>query len=481
MASSLSFPSAGPSSPVPLDAPPPSQEPAFVQAGVPDVFVIPPEEEQEENPPFCYFNAADAAHEVQSTKPDIDALETALHLYQQIDNRAPTFRRSLKNDSQDTIVLPRRGSLALIRENTTEEKWERPRRRVMDEDVVEVFKVRRSEGRSEAGDAQSQGIKKSRTLRLRASEAFKSIKNVGKAPRRPSASNSSSSWGSEENVRPAQRPQAAATENDVPPPVPPKLGRRKSLTLSQVFAFSQNHRTSPAIETDSETPTCSSPDMARSRHSEGDILREPLARPSTPTIPRRKSLTFTQLFTFSPGHRPTLAESDADALGVPAGGGSPLPKRYNMQTMPAAASPSKPHAQRIRPSPSIEDYGPVRADSPTTPVPPTRLSKRRSFRNRISVLDLQKLFSQGSSASAPAPPRSSTDLTASTSTFSSTFSLVSAGELSEDDLRRRSAERTRTRTPTEDPFGGELDMEMRLDSLHFDSLHFDPEEFALQL
>ena len=475
MASSLSFPSAGPSSPTPLDAPPPSQEPAVV----PDVFVIPPEEEQDENPPFCYFNAADAAHEVQSTRPDIDALETALHLYQQIDNRAPTFRRSLKNDSQDTIVLPRRGSLALIRENAIEEKWERPRRRVMDEDVVEVFKVRRSEGRDEAGDAQSQGMKKSRTLRLRASEAFKSIKNVGKAPRRPSASHSSGSWGSEENVRPAQHHRAGAGENDVPPPVPPKLGRRKSLTLSQVFAFSQNHRPSTTTETDSETPTYSSPDAATTRHSEGDILYEPIARPSTPTIPRRKSLTFTQLFTFSPNHRPALADSESDALGMSAGArGSPLPNRYNMQTMPAISSPSKPHARRIRPAPSIEDYGLVRAESPTTPVPPPRLSKRRSFRNRISVLDLQKLFSQA--PPAPAPPRSSADLAASTSTFSSTFSLVSAGSLSEDDLqRRRSAERTRT--PTEDPFEGELDMEMRLDSLHFDSLHFDPEEFDLQL
>ena len=154
-----------------------------------------------------------------------------------------------------------------------------------------------------------------------------------------------------------------------------------------------------------------------------------------------------------------------------------------MQTMPAVSAPSKPHSQRIRAFPSIEDYEPVRAESPTTPVPPTRLSKRRSFRNRISVLDLQKLFSQGPSSSAPQPqpqpPRSSTDLAASTSTFSSTFSLVSAGSLSEDDLRRRSAERTPT--GADDPFGGVLDMEMRLDSLHFDSLHFDPEEFDLQL
>lgn len=436
--------------------------------------MIPPEEEQDKNPPFCYFNAADAAYDAQSTTPDIDALETALHLQQQLDNRAPTFRRSLKNDSQDTVVLPRRGSLALVRENTIEEQWERPRRKVVDEDVVEVFKVRRSEGRGEASNAQSQGMKKSRTLRLRASEAFKSIKNVGKAPRRPIVSNSSHSWGSEENVRPARRSEHAAQRSDVPPPVPQKLNRRKSITLSQVFTFSQNHRPSPATETDSEIPTCSSPDQAKSRHSEGDILRDTDPRPSTPTIPRRKSLTFTQLFTFSPGHRPSPTDSDTDVFSLE---NSPLPRQYDMQTMPVITSPSKLHSQRMRPSPSIEDYGIVRVDSPVAPLPPTRLSKRRSFRNRISVLDLQKIFSQGSSASAP--PRSSTDFASSTSTFSSAFSLVSAGSISEDDLRRRSV----VRTPTEDPFGSddEMDMEMRLDSLHFDSLHFDPEEFDLQL
>ncbi|KAH9934925.1 uncharacterized protein B0H18DRAFT_978979 [Fomitopsis serialis] len=202
-------------------------------------------------------------------------------------------------------------------------------------------------------------------------------------------------------------------------------------------------------------------------------------RPSSPNLSRRKSLTFAQFFTFSPNHRPTSAESDVDPLGMPAEG-SPLPKRYNMQTMPAIASPSKAYSQRIHPSPSIEDYGQVRSSTPTSPVPPVRLSKRRSFRNRISVLDLQKLFTQGSSsATAPEPTRSDPDtaglskLATSTSTVSSSYSLISVGSLSEDELRRRSEDRG----PLEDQYGGELDMEMRLDSLHFDSLHFDPDEF----
>ncbi|KAH9842936.1 uncharacterized protein C8Q71DRAFT_228265 [Rhodofomes roseus] len=474
MASALTFPSAGTSSSITLDVPPPSQEPYVARATVPNVFVIPPEEEQDENPPFCYFDAAEAEHEVYSTTPDLEALETALHFYQQIDNRAPTFRRSLQNDSQETIVLPRRGSLAVIRENTLEEK---SRRRVMDEDVIEVVKLRRSEGRNDAGEIQVQGMKKSRTFKLRATEALKSIKNVGKMPRRTSASSSTSSSGSGENVRPGRSSEQAALPDTVPRPSTPKLPRRKSLTLSQVFTFSQNHRP-VAPEADPEPPTCS-PDVERARHSEGDIMRETLPRPSSPNLSRRKSLTFAQFFTFSPNHQPTLTESDVDSLGMSAEG-SPLPKRYNMQTMPAIASPSKARSRPLHPSPSIEDYGQVRSAAPTTPVPPSRLSKRRSFRNRISVLDLQKLFTQGSSSAAPEEPArresdtaGSSELAASTSTFSSSYSLISAGSLSEDELPRRSEDRV----PSEDPFGGDLDTEMHLDSLHFDSLHFDPDEF----
>ncbi|KZT65472.1 hypothetical protein DAEQUDRAFT_759346 [Daedalea quercina L-15889] len=434
MASAHSFPSLETSSSVSLDAPPPSQEPPTAPATVPNVFVIPPEEEQDENPPFCYFDATNAAHYVHSTTPDVDALEIALHFHQQIDNRAPAFRRSLPNDSQETIVLPRRGSLALIRENVVEEQKENQRRKVMDEDVVEVFKVRRSEGKDTAGEVQGQGIKKSRTFRLRATEALKSIKNVGKMPRRTSASSSSSSWGSEENVQPPHPIEQAAEQNTVPRPSTSKLLRRKSLTLSQVFTFSQNQRPT-AAEAVSDPLTCT-----------------------------------------SPGHRPTLAESDADSLGMSAEG-SPLPQRsYSMQTVPAIASPSKAHSHRIHPSPSIEDYGQaVRAEAPTAPA--SRLSRRRSFRNRISVLDLHKLFSQGSSSAAveeqpEVSARASSDLAASTSTFSS-YSLISAGSLTEDELRRRSLDQGRH----EDPFGGDLDTEMRLDSLHFDSLHFDPDEF----
>ena len=46
----------------------------------PDVFVIPPEEEQDYNPPWCYFDAAQAAKDGYHTSPDMDAIDVALRL-----------------------------------------------------------------------------------------------------------------------------------------------------------------------------------------------------------------------------------------------------------------------------------------------------------------------------------------------------------------------------------------------------------------
>ena len=64
------------SSPDPeLFTPPPSH--ATLQQ-VPDVFVIPPEEEHADNPPFCYFDAAMESKKSLSILPDIDALDAAL-------------------------------------------------------------------------------------------------------------------------------------------------------------------------------------------------------------------------------------------------------------------------------------------------------------------------------------------------------------------------------------------------------------------
>lgn len=386
---------------------------------MPNVIVIPPEEELEENPPWCYFDAADAAQEARSTSPDLDALDTALNFHQQVDNRVPAFHRALQNDSQETVVLPRKGSIAQIKEDILDgEGGSRRRQKLVDEEIVEVFKVRRNEGKEDVDEVKAPKMTKSKTFRVRAAEAFKSIKNVGKSGRRPIASSSGNSLTSSgENVQ-----------------------------YSDDF---QEHGALP--------------------------------RPSTPNLSRRRSLVLSQLFTFSHSSRPISPEADASTLSSshPA---AALPHRHSFQTMPSIVSPSKSHARRLHPSPSFEDYAGVPQDAGSRSTSPTpTISKRRSFRRRISVLELQKLFAVNTS-----PPTSSQDSRAPhvpdifaasgsdpysvgspdsenmSSSSTSSYDLISVGSFpSETDLRESDGD----------------SMEMRLDSLQFDSLHFDPDEF----
>ncbi|EED78538.1 predicted protein [Postia placenta Mad-698-R] len=336
MASSLSLSTPFPSLPS-LYAPPPSQDTSMQEAIMPNVIVSPPEEEQHENPPWCYFHADDAAHEVQSTTPDIDALDTALSLQQQLDNRAPAFHRCLQNVSQETIVLPRKGSLAQLKENSAPAREPRrsSRSRVLDEDseIVEVFKVRRNEGREDAGQQKGQ-MTKSKTFRARATDAFRSIKNVRKASRGPIPSTSGSSWSSGENVRLSEdsHDQGAASRSSAP-----NLSRRRSLVLSQLFTFSQNSKSAAEI----------------------DEHAMPISQP-----------------------KPITA----------------LPHRRTMHTVPSLASPSEPHYWEPHPLPSLEDM-PITTPSRGISSHPT-VSKRKSFRRRLSVLELQKLFTLNPSSSS---------------------------------------------------------------------------------
>ncbi|CCM02863.1 uncharacterized protein FIBRA_04975 [Fibroporia radiculosa] len=389
---------------------------------MPNVFVIPPEEEQEENPPWCYFDASEAAQGAHATEPDIEALDTALHFHQQVDNRAPAFHRSLQNDSQDTVVLPRRGSLTYVREAAMTGAEEDVKRKTFDEEIVEVVKVRRNEGRENISKPQADTIKKSKTFKARATQAFKSIKNVGKGVRPPVSSVSASTCVSGENAR----------------------------------------------------------------VSEDARFRETLPRPSSPNLTRRRSLVLSQLFTFSNSSRPMSAEPDSPTSPV-ASSSSTLPLRHSMQTLPSATSPlksqSQSHARRLHPSPSLEDC----ADPPSHStgdhsLPKSSLSKRKSFRKRISVLELQKLFSVSN------PPASATSVQDSRSSIADTFATAESDPHTLPSSRSSSSASSISSYAyvSEDlspPF--ELDAcisdpdleEMRLDSLHFDSLHFDPEDF----
>ncbi|KAI0362710.1 hypothetical protein OH77DRAFT_1442561 [Trametes cingulata] len=478
MAATLALPSHPSDALLATLVPPPSQD--FAMHQVPDVFVIPPEEEQEDNPPWCYFDAASAAKQNLCTSPDVDALDVALSLCQQRDNRAPSFHRHFSNESQETIVMPRRsggagiGSLTRLRDldydlamedgqtdirsrKTTSSGSVRSRRETYDEEIVEVVKVRRNEGMADVGDGRTLKMKKSSTFRARATQALRSIKNVGK-----SSSSSRRATVSEPKLAPGDVPGQAATtlpsrksyqEPATQKATSPNVNRRRSLTLSQMFAFKENHNSRPA------SPVVDEPMSPTTPSYEPDLA----ARPMSPT----------------------------DASGS--------------------------HAKRLQPSPSLEDCNatPTRAPSPSLgaddPSKPT-LSKRKSFRRRLSVLELQKLFSIGGSSSnsqaepAPssAPPQDTEDLFSpspsssssrsrplsmdSTAILSSSSSRTSSVTLGDAPARRSSSSQRTGSDPNlnQNRVGGEdedadADLEMRLDSLHFDSLHIDPDEIFSSL
>lgn len=246
LASTSSFSSPNPQ----LSTPPPSHTSLHQ---VPDVFVIPPEEEHEENPPFCYFDAAMESKRDLCTTPDIDALDVALGFYQQSEgNPAPMFHRSFGNESQDTVIMPRR-SEGRFQDFPLPAVPRSSSRGVLDSDVIEVMKVRRSEGASNTPDEQrTYNLKKSRTFRARATQAFRSIKNVGKSNRRAGLPETWSATGGRENMAPGP------TEDGVlPVPSTPNLVRKKSIQLSQIFTTSRSRSHTPDVPISPISPTAS--------------------------------------------------------------------------------------------------------------------------------------------------------------------------------------------------------------------------------
>lgn len=418
--------SANSSLPLGLSVPHPSQDISSHQ--IPDVFVIPPEEEQDINPPFQYFDASMAQAEIAATSPDIDALDVALSLFQQADgNRAPIFHRHHANESHDTIIMPKRSlsrqSMIADREDVPDDIMESrsSHRRGFDEDVVEIVKVRRNEGMTDVTNGKH-SMRKSKTFRARASQALRSIKNVGKTGRKPL----SGVWPSVERDENAEQNQYDSSDI----PTTPNLSRRKSATLSQLFGTVRTNSRSPM--TQSVVPSFAS--------------ESPLPTPQHPST------------------------SLGDRTNIP------------------MAIEHEEENHHIKPS----------------------LSKRKSFRNRISVLDLQRLFTPSTQATADAnaspaeeghtrpssraskresiPFSLSSRFTAKHHTpvaaedvFSSSWSQPSfETQRSSLALSKSSSNNSSTlRREFDEDVILESSFEMRLDSLHFDSLHFDPEEYEL--
>ena len=206
-----------------------------------------------------------------------------------------------------------------------------------------MVKVRRNEGMTDVGDGRTLKMKKSSTFRARATQALRSIKNVGKS----SSSN-----------------------------------RRATVSISEPKAKLPIHAQGAGGATLPSRHSCQDP---------------PTPRAASPTVSRRRSLTLSQMFAFKE------KENQTSRPASPMEAEPPSPITPSCEPAPASrpmspADNSSSHARRLQPSPSLEDCmaTPTRSHSPNgdDPVKPS-LSKRKSFRRRLSVLELQKLFSIG--------------------------------------------------------------------------------------
>ncbi|KAJ7098152.1 hypothetical protein B0H15DRAFT_824329 [Mycena belliarum] len=180
----------------------PPSSPSFTPSF--QIRVVPPAEDRQ--PDYLVFNA-DSPTDHLASPPDVVSLDAALtHLHSA--DPPPVFHR----DSDDTVVMPRRSAApeADLADETVRD----------DSEIVEVVKVRR------ACDApQPPPQPKPKSLRSRATSAFRSIKNVARSSSR--------------NSRPYAQDVFASTEATFasvpPPPPPPPLARRGSLILTHLF------------------------------------------------------------------------------------------------------------------------------------------------------------------------------------------------------------------------------------------------------
>ncbi|KIJ69519.1 hypothetical protein HYDPIDRAFT_185266 [Hydnomerulius pinastri MD-312] len=417
---------------------------------MPHVFVIPPEEEQQDNPPWCCFDADELPDNNGDfpSNPDIHFLDVPYLLQQQQPDLAtPVFRRGSIDEPAPRVVMPKKlekkqrpESVRIIENKNVLRGRQRDARE--DSDVIEVVKVKRSK-EALADPEENTKMKRSKTFKARATKALQSIKNVGKSSRKPHVKElwtSSESMpgifkGVQEQIRQQQE------QMDQQPPATPNrkgsLSRRNSRSLSQMF----------------------------------QSVKAP--RPESPLLTRTTS--------------PTLPPEPPHML--PSATSSSLAYLKNSDTSPSVN-------EALTPATTDE-----MVDRPASPSPSVKKNNRR-----FSVLELHKLFSFSSSspddpspASAGAPfppPRNISVPSTSTSTMSSDYPDVPVEEgayaavhfldLDKADQKLVASRYHQAMDTDEDELPlprrpRDFSFEMRLDSLHFDSLSFDPEEFDVSM
>jgi hypothetical protein len=218
---------------------------------MPAVFVHPPEDEAM---PWCAFDGSqeNADSQMAFTTPEMEEdLRSLLDDQSQPVHSSPADAPTFGHSQADGAVIMRN----LLRLSVIPESPKRAKERD-DDDIVEIMKVRRGEGMPDVayanGSVPIPTLRRSKTLRSRAAQALRSIKNIGKAPRRPTMAHVVSA--KENGVTGAAKTKAPAlTCGQVPPPtadkhraraVPfpsqsslPRLKKRVSQPLSNLFGL----------------------------------------------------------------------------------------------------------------------------------------------------------------------------------------------------------------------------------------------------
>jgi hypothetical protein len=394
---------------------------------MPTVLIHPPEEEQDEAMPWCAFDANNETTQPGTafSTPEMEVLPDAWsEAVLPTAEHAPIFHRAQVDSN---VIMPRRGpsdpsfpgKANLHRLSSIPESPKRAKERD-DEDIVEVMKVRRGEGMLDVAYAHGTvpARRRSKTLRSRAAQALRSIKNVGKAPRRPTA----------EHVVPAK-------ENGHPP---------KTLTPVHVPATAtaalDNHKKS--------LPT----------------------QPSTPRLKRRLSQPLSNLFGRGAGSS-TVAQKPSDIIGV----GTSSSHSGRFQTMPFSHNRSASTSAL-----NLASFGAARPTSPSFSLRSTR--HKFSFVNLQSIFSGNSMgTNEPEPEPQPVTASPELDGPALSRTVETPVDDEGWDSGEDYDSPRRHAGLGAMHGHLDEDEGlypeQEISFEMRLNSLHFDSFSLDADIF----
>ena len=374
---------------------------------------------------------------VAFTTPEMDVLVSKLEIWSQTVHPtvepAPTFHR-MQTDSD--VFLSRQHSLGPSLSRSSSNPLglapipESPKRHKErdDDDIVEVMKVRRSEGMPDVAYAHGTApvFRKPKSLRSRAVQALRSIKNVGKVPRRPALEHVFPAKENNGHIAKSSAPTNAPAWADKHPkvlptqPSSPVLKKRMSQPLSNLFTLGQGPLASASSAPDAVSPTPSPSGRFR-------------------TLPHSRSMS-----------APLFASASASALHLPTDG---------------PARPTSPNfsIRGTRNKFSFVNLQSIFSTNPTGPHESRRESESES-EPAATTADLETDHPN------PALPRT-------------VQTPVEDGWDSEEDYdspRRHATLRPTThRRADESPSleQQEVGFEMRLNSLHFDSFSFDADAF----